>query len=56
MSKNQEYIQQYAEYAMQCQRIKNISNNMQSMPCYVENNITWQMLSIKLCNLYYSYY
>lgn len=39
MIKNQEYAQQYAEYAMLC---------------YF--NITWHMLSIKLCILYCSYY
>ena len=30
-------------------------NGIRFTPCYVENNITSQMLSIKLCNLYCSY-
>ena len=36
-------------------RIVNIFNRMMEQPCYVIFNITSQMLSIKLCNLYCSY-
>ena len=36
-------------------QLDDIRSRMQGQRCYVIFNITWQMLSIKLCNLYCSY-